>query len=89
MTPTTLLTDVIRELCMALSICYFYSEVDRAVARQRLATINNPVTIVSSADVVTIRDTNDNHDSKVAYNLAKKLKKVKNSLKSSIKILMR
>lgn len=51
-------------------------EIDKAYARQRLATIRSPVTIDSSEHDVRIRTQNDYHGTKIAHNMATKLKKV-------------
>lgn len=49
---------------------FFDVDVDRAYARQRLATIETSVTIDSSADDVKVHVPNDNYNTKVAHNMA-------------------
>lgn len=55
--------------------CFSDVEVDRCYERQILSTIKTAVTIGSSANVVTIRIPNDNHDTKVAHNMSTRFTK--------------
>lgn len=55
--------------------CFLDAEVDRAYVWQKSATIKTPVTIGSSVEVVIICAPNDNRDTNVGQNMAKRSEK--------------
>lgn len=61
-----------QRIIYALVNCFFDARVERVCARPRLATIKTAFTLGSSADAATIRDTNDNHDTRVAHNMSRR-----------------